>query len=64
VHIETVHEILDAVEVELGDALDTEREYVTGLSMVRTHRSPRPAPCPPLISLRGGNVSDRGRSAR
>ena len=48
-HIETVHEILDAVEAELGDALDTEREYVTGLSMVRT---PHPAPCPPLSSLR------------
>ena len=60
-HIETVHEILDAVEVELGDALDTEREYVTGLSMVRTHYRPHPAPCPPLRVLA---VSDRGRSAR
>ena len=59
-HIETVHEILDAVEAELGDALDTEREYVTGLSMVRTHRSPHPGSLPSAEF----SVSDRGRSAR
>jgi predicted peptidase len=33
-HIETVHEILDSLEAELGDTvIDRRREYVTGLSM-------------------------------
>ena len=72
VHIQTIHEILDALEEEF--AIDTDREYITGLSMgggctwrsivLRPDRFAAAAPICAADWFTGMDVAERGQKLR